>query len=1198
MWIAVLPFLAAGLGGSSLRGQAPEETVRTSVPPGFAFERASVREGSFLALCFDGQGRAIVGAEGGPILRLSDEDGDGLFERDEVFQAELFDCQGLAWRADLTFAVARRGDRAGVWRIEREGAPELLVPLTSHTEHGAHGLAFAPDGALVLACGNESSIDTPPTGGMTLEHALDGDLLPTLPDPLGVGSSTRIPYGFVARIDPASGAWGYHSIGFRNHYDLAFDREGDLFTVDSDMEYDEGLPWYRPVRALHARFGIDYGFRRGSAVWSVDRPDRGGAMAEAGRGSPTGVAFGHASQFPERWREALYCGDWSRGRILAFELEPRGASYTARVEEFADGPGCASVTDLCVGPDGALYLLRGGRGLAGPMQRIAWRGSEAVASTPRPPVKILPASAEHVGEPQASWFEQRDGSPAAERALRRVCEDLAQQPALLARFAGQLAGLLTDDDLALAQAVRAALARLEPDARHSLGREMAESSSASIAAQGFLLLATATEAPFARPDIERALDLARAQPAAAGTLLVALAVAAQRGAFPPAELRAVLDAHAPDGLRAPGDERAQRAADELEAHAGGAPAISRFLARAETAARPVDAIRAAQLATSATGWGKESLARFLAWYETTRAWTGGANFRGYLEQMRDRASADATSTAELLCDDSVCEALPPAALAFALRRVASIEPARRAELRVRTDDIAPRFTLLSERQAGLVAGDARRAVIAEITGSRDEPVLDWLVERLRASEEERGLALIALARAGRVQDVPRFVSGLDSPEFGVPKACADALMALPEPPEDVAIWARVLDRARALGYPRGWPALRVLAHWLGLPKPDPDPARFDETWRRIQAAVRARFPAISEASKPAPRPAYEPERLRRFLLESASRPASSAAGARVFARATCSSCHTIGGRALVAELSKGASGPDLGGVSKRLRGGELFDALARPSLAISDQYRTLVVETRDGLRYEGRPHRDDARGIALVESDGRAVEIATEDILARRVSTVSPMPEGLLAPLTYEEVRDLLAFLASDGEAGDETEPWEPLFGPALEPDWAGGALFTLEDGVLVGRASRLAAPAYLVSGKTATDFEVEFDVLLTRGGNSGLQYRSTVEPDGREPVGYQADIGQFYWGSLYASDGRGLLHEADPRTQRATVDFEGWNHYFVRVVGDRHVIEVNGRVLTDVHDARHGAGRFAWQLHEGLEMEVRVANARVRNLR
>lgn len=1140
---------------------AGEPDVR--LPDGFALERASVDEGSFLALCFDERGRAIVGVEDGPIRVLTDVDGDALYEKSETFQPDLVACQGLAWTADALYAVARRGDEAGLWRIAPDRSIELLVPLASTTEHGAHGVALGPDGALYLSVGNEGAIATPPIGGFSLEHALDDDLLPTIADPLGVGSATRVPYGFVARVDPQSGAWGYHSIGYRNHCDVAFDREGEMHVVDSDMEYDVGLPWYRPVRALHARYGVDFGFRRGSSARPAFRADVGAATVDVGRGSPTGVAFGHAARFPAHWREALYCGDWALGRIVAVDLEARGASYVGRAGDFATGPAFASITALRVGPDGALYFARGGRGLTGPLQRVAWRGEIARdEAPPRPDAALLLA-----------------------REARRGCEASARRGNLDAARVAQIVERFDDGDVASAQAARIALSRLDAGARTTLARELAASPSAPRAAHGLLCLASATDERWSAADVARAFD---GPPEFAAIRLRALSIAAQRGLASTTDVRAAIDARA----TRPTSAASAWEHDALDAHGGGARALDGFLARAEAATQHVDALRAAWLASSTSGWTPRALQRFLAWYETTRGWEGGASFRGYIEAFRDRAAADDAVVAGLLRDEEACARLAAPALAYALRRAASMTDARRAELGVDADALTPRATRLAAIHAALPSAGERRATIAEATGVRDEALLAWLRTRARRSEEERGPATIALARVGRATDAPIFVAGLDSPEFGVPKACADALAALPEPPTDAATWAGVLERARTQGHPRGWPALRVLARWLELPAPTVEAARFDEAWRRLHGAARVRLPALAEAARPSPRPAYDVERVRRFLRETADRPASAGEGERVFARATCASCHTVNGRALAPELSKGASGPDLGGVARRLRGDELYDAVARPSLAIADQFRALVVETHDGRRFEGRAHRDDARGVALVESDGRAVEIDAHDVLEKRASTVSAMPEGLLAALTLEEVRDLFAFLRADGAPEPVDVPWRPMFGATLESDWqGGGGHFALEDGVLVGRAPNIERSEYLVSRRDYADFEVEFDVRITRGGNSGLQYRSAAD----RPTGWQADVGQLYWGSLYASDGRGVVHAADALLQRAAVDLDGWNHYVVRVEGDRHVIEVNGRVLTDVRDGARSAGRLAWQLHEGLDMEVRVANARVR---
>jgi len=79
--------------------------------------------------------------------------------------------------------------------------------------------------------------------------------------------------------------------------------------------------------------------------------------AETGRGSPVGMDFYDHVVFPERYRGALFLGDWAIGVIYAVHLKRDGASYKADVERFCTGAPM-NVTDLVVGPDGHLVLAR------------------------------------------------------------------------------------------------------------------------------------------------------------------------------------------------------------------------------------------------------------------------------------------------------------------------------------------------------------------------------------------------------------------------------------------------------------------------------------------------------------------------------------------------------------------------------------------------------------------------------------------------------------------------------------------------------------------------------------------------------------------------------------------------------------------------------------------------------------------------
>ena len=61
----------------------------------------------------------------------------------------------------------------------------------------------------------------------------------------------KAPGGTIIRTDTDGSAVELFAGGLQNPYDLAFNREGELFTADSDMEWDLGMPWYRPTRVNH-----------------------------------------------------------------------------------------------------------------------------------------------------------------------------------------------------------------------------------------------------------------------------------------------------------------------------------------------------------------------------------------------------------------------------------------------------------------------------------------------------------------------------------------------------------------------------------------------------------------------------------------------------------------------------------------------------------------------------------------------------------------------------------------------------------------------------------------------------------------------------------------------------------------------------------------------------------------------------------
>src|SRR4030095_13078507 len=170
---------------------------------------------------------------------------------------------------------------------------------------------------------------------------------------------------------------------------MDFNTDGELFTYDSDMEWDAGLPWYRPTRVLHVVPGGEYGFREGNQKWPEYYEDSLPAAVDVGFGCPTGVKFGTKSNYPEKYHRAFFIMDWTFGRLLAVHLRPKGSTYTASnplksytypkgpessedVEVFLAGKGMP-LTDLEFGKDGAMYFTVGGRGTQGGLYRVSWQ---------------------------------------------------------------------------------------------------------------------------------------------------------------------------------------------------------------------------------------------------------------------------------------------------------------------------------------------------------------------------------------------------------------------------------------------------------------------------------------------------------------------------------------------------------------------------------------------------------------------------------------------------------------------------------------------------------------------------------------------------------------------------------------------------------------------------------------------------------
>lgn len=403
----------------SLRAQnnqgTPAEALETL--PGFTVERVLSADknvhGSWISMGLDNKGRLLLGGQRGqPITRVTVKDGKA--DKVETLKLPVSEAMGILWAFDSLYINGSDGKRFGLFRLKDADGDDQFESVEmlrewkgGAGEHGAHGLIPGRDGKLYTVCGNFVDVPEDVLPSSPHRNYADDLALPRAEDGNGFGAGRKPPGGYVLRMDPDGKNAELFASGQRNTYDIAMNADGEIFGFDSDMEWDWGMPWYRPVRVFQAVSGGDYGFREGSGKWPEYYPDSLPASVDIGIGSPTGVVYGAGARFPAKYQKAVYVLDWTYGRLHAVHLEPEGAGYKGTWENFVApktlketaGKVTLNLTDAVIGPDGAMWFTVGGRNTQAALYRVTYTGAE-----PTGPAEL------------------RDEKGAAGRALRRSLE--------------------------------------------------------------------------------------------------------------------------------------------------------------------------------------------------------------------------------------------------------------------------------------------------------------------------------------------------------------------------------------------------------------------------------------------------------------------------------------------------------------------------------------------------------------------------------------------------------------------------------------------------------------------------------------------------------------------------------------------------------------------------------------------------------
>lgn len=300
-----------------------------------------------------------------------------------------------------------------------------------------------------------------------------------------------------------------------------------------------------------------------------------------------------------------------------------------------------------------------------------------------------------------------------------------------------------------------------------------------------------------------------------------------------------------------------------------------------------------------------------------------------------------------------------------------------------------------------------RKLLSVLAKTGEGRSLGYLHEVFEAAPERRHhvaqeIARFALDQRRRPADWRLLVRAVPLVEGPAARDVLRALQAFNERGTKPQWQRQVILAGLRLGSPDSQEAVRLLRHWTGK-RIDQGAAPGDSL-----AVWQAWFDETHPDLPPPTLPVAVPDSRHQAgelvkLLSSSPVLGDPERGAKVIEKALCLKCHRYGERGE-------ALGPDLTNIRQRYQLKELVEAIVFPSQTVADQYTTVRIRTRDGETYSGVTASDGDQLIVL-QSNAEKVRIdrsAIDEAVPRRKSV---MRDGLLEPLTREEIVDLFAYL-------------------------------------------------------------------------------------------------------------------------------------------------------------------------------------------
>lgn len=287
------------------------------------------------------------------VIRLTDTNGDGLMDQSSVF-AENFNTEvtgiaagTLAWRGDVYATIApdlwKLRDTNGDGKADhRESIAHGFGVHIAYAGHDMHGLTLGPDGRIYWSIGDKGT-------NVTSKE----------------GKKFFAPHeGAVLRCYPDGSGFEIFARGLRNPQEIAFDKYGNLFSVDNDSD-QKG----ERERFLHITEGSDTGWRcyyqyRGSdynpwmeeSIWEPSGKYQPAYITPTNQNysdGPAGFAYNPGTALNATYQDAFFVTEFPKGNLRSFKVKPKGATFEMTDEHTVySGPMNVGIN---FGPDGALY---------------------------------------------------------------------------------------------------------------------------------------------------------------------------------------------------------------------------------------------------------------------------------------------------------------------------------------------------------------------------------------------------------------------------------------------------------------------------------------------------------------------------------------------------------------------------------------------------------------------------------------------------------------------------------------------------------------------------------------------------------------------------------------------------------------------------------------------------------------------------